>query len=71
MIEFNNNIRIDFIVVSVIIMLRWSLSESAGHFWNPEELENAANPDFESLNNLQNPGHLSLTASNMYVYMYL
>ena len=43
-------------------MLRWSLSDSAGHFWQPSELENMANPDFENLKHLQNPGHLSLTA---------
>ena len=37
MIEVNNSIMIDFIVVAVIIMLRQSLSESAGHFWQAEK----------------------------------
>ena len=46
MIEGNNNIRIYFIVVDIISMLRWSLAESAGHFWQPSEFENVANPDF-------------------------
>ena len=48
-------------------MLRWSLSDSAGHFWQPSELENMANPDFENLKHLQNPGHLSLTK---YIMLY-
>ena len=46
-------------------MLRWSLSDSAGHFWQPSELENMANPDFENLKHLQNPGHLSLTKASI------
>ena len=67
MIEVNNNIRIDFIVVAIIIMLRRSLAESAGHFWQPAEFKNVANPDFENFKHLQNPGHLSLTAPSMYI----
>ena len=43
-------------------MLRRSLAESTGHFWWPAEFENVANPYFENLKHLQNPGHLSLTA---------
>ena len=43
-------------------MIRWSLAESAGHFWWPAEFVNVANPDFGNLRHLQNPGHLSLTA---------
>ena len=61
MIEFNNNIRIEFIVLSIIIVLRRSLVESAGNFGWPAEFENVADPDFEDLKHLQNPGHLSLT----------
>ena len=64
MIEVNNNIRIDFIVVSIIIMLRRLLAESAGHFWQPAESENVANPDFEHLKHLKNPGNLPLTAAS-------
>ena len=47
MIEVNNNIRINFIVVFFIIMLRQLLTESAGHFWQPKIFENVANPDFK------------------------
>ena len=54
---------IDFIFFAIIIMLRWSLAESAGHFWWPAEFENVANPDFENLKHLQNPGHLPLTTA--------
>ena len=43
-------------------MLRRSHSESAGHFWQPAEFENVANPDFENFKHLQNPGYLLLTA---------
>ena len=46
-------------------MLRRSLTDSAGHFWWPEEFENVANLDFGHLKHLQNPGNLSLTKSNM------
>ena len=46
-------------------MLRWLYAESDGHFWQPAEFENVANPDFENLKHLQNPGHLSLTAPSM------
>ena len=36
MIEVNINIKIYFIVFSVVITIRWSLAESAGHFWHSE-----------------------------------
>ena len=42
-------------------MLSWSLAESDCQFWQPAEFENMANPDFENLKHLQNPGHLMLT----------
>ena len=45
-------------------MLCRSHSESASHFWQPEEFENVANPYFKHLKHMQNPGHLSLTAPN-------
>ena len=61
MIEVNKYIRIDFIGVSIIIMLYWLFAESVGNFFHPEEFENVANPDFENLKHLQNPGHLLLT----------
>ena len=51
----------DFIVVAATIMLRRLLAESAGHFWWPAEFEDVANPYFENLKHLQNPGHLLLT----------
>ena len=47
-------------------MLRRFLDESAGRFWWPAEFENVANPDFENLKHLQNPGHLSLTEPSIY-----
>ena len=47
-------------------MLRWSLAESSGHFWWPEEFENVENLDFGNLKHLQNPGHLSLTAPSIF-----
>ena len=53
-IEVINNLNMDF---SIKIMLRWSLAESAGQFWWTAEFENVANPDLESLKNLQNHGH--------------
>ena len=43
-----------------------SLAESAGHFWQPTDFENLANPDFENLKHLQNPGHLTLTELSVY-----
>ena len=45
-------------------MICLSLSESAGQFWWPAEFENVANPDFENLKHLQNPGHLPLTTDS-------
>ena len=47
-------------------MLRWSLAESAGHFWWTAEFENKANPDFENIKHLQNHEHLSLTAPSLH-----
>ena len=58
-------------IKSMFITTRWSLAESAGHFWHPAEFENAANPDFENLKHLQNPGHLSLTAPSILYIVYL
>ena len=46
-------------------MLRQSLAESAGHFWQPEEFKNVANLDFKNLKHLQNPGHLPLTTASI------
>ena len=46
-------------------MLRRSLAENAGHFWWPAEFKNMANPYFENLKHLRNPGHLSLTEPSM------
>ena len=43
------------------MMLCQLLAESAGHFWQPAEFENVANPYFENLKHLQNPEHLPLT----------
>ena len=65
MIEVNSNINIYFIVVVIIIMLRWSLAKSAGNFWQPAEFENVANPYFKNIKHLQNPGHLLLTAPSI------
>ena len=45
-------------------MLRRLLAESAGYFWHAEEFENVANPYFENLKHLQNPGHLPLTKAS-------
>ena len=42
-------------------MLRRSLVESAGQFWQSTEFKNVANLDFENLKHLQNQGRLSLT----------
>ena len=66
MVEVSSNVMIDFIVVTITIMLRRSLAESAGQFWQPTELENMANLDFENLKHLQNHGHLLLSASSIY-----
>ena len=63
-VEVSSNVKIDFIVVVITIMLRWLLAESAGHFWQPAEFENMANPDFENLKHLQNCGNLPLTAAS-------
>ena len=64
-VEVSSNVMIDFIFVAITIMFCWSLAESAGHFWKPAEFENVANPDFEILKHLQNPGHLPLTAASI------
>ena len=53
-IEVINNLNIDF---SITIIIRWFLAESAGHFWWTAEFKNVANPDFDNLKHLQNPGH--------------
>ena len=45
-------------------MLHQLLGEIAGHFWQPSEFENVANPDFENLKHFQNPGHLPLTEAS-------
>ena len=45
-------------------MLCRLLAESAGNFWWPEEFKNVANPDFENLKYLQNPGHIPLTEAS-------
>ena len=67
-VDISINVKIDLIVVAITIMLRRSLAESAGHFRWPAEFKNVANPDFEHLNHLQNPGHLSLaTPSTLHV----
>ena len=46
-------------------MICRSIGESAGHFWQPAQLENVANPYFENLKHLQNPGHLPLTEASI------
>ena len=66
MIEVNNNIRIEFIVIAITIILRQLLAYNCGRFWQPAEFENVANRDFENLKHLQNPGHLSMTAPSIY-----
>ena len=43
---------LEFIVVSITIMLCRLLAESVGCFWQPSELENVANPDFGNLKHL-------------------
>ena len=42
-------------------MLHFLLAESAGHFWQPAEIENVANQYFENIKHLKNPRHLLLT----------
>ena len=49
-------------------MLRWSLFESAGHFWQSAEYENVTNLDLENIKHLQNHGHLLLTAPIIIYY---
>ena len=49
----------------ISVMLRLSLDENAGHFLWPAEFEKVANPDFENLKHLQNPGHLPLTVASI------
>ena len=46
-------------------MLYWLLGEIVDQFWKPAEFENTANPYFENINHLKNPGHLSLTAPSI------
>ena len=67
MVEVSSSFRIEIIVVVVIIMICRSLAESTGHFWWSAEFKNVENPDFENLNHLQNPGHLSMTDPNTYL----
>ena len=52
-------------VFAITVMLRQYLAESAGHFRRPAEFVNAANPDFENLRHLQNPGQIFLTAPSI------
>ena len=54
----------------ISIALYWSLAESAGHFWWPEEFKSVENPDLEDLKNLQKPGNLLLTAASMSLYKF-
>ena len=51
-------------------MLRRSLADGAGHFWQPAEFKNVANPDFENLKHFQNPGHLLLTKPSTLCYIF-
>ena len=60
-IEIINNLKIDFIVVTITITLRRSLAAGAVHFWRPAKFENLANPGFENHKHLQNPITLSRT----------
>ena len=61
-----NNNKIDpYIIVTITIMICRSLGENAGHFWQPAEFENVANPDFDNLKHLQNHGHLPLTEASI------
>ena len=63
-VEVSSNVKIRFIVVNITIMLFRYLAESFGHCWWPAEFENVANPHFETLKHLQNPGHLLLTETS-------
>ena len=65
MVEFISNVKIEFIVIAITIMIRQLLDESAGHFLQPAEFENVANPDCENLKHLRNPEHLPLTAASI------
>ena len=47
-------------------MLQWLPDDIDGHFWQPEELENMANPDFNNLKHLENLGHFYLTTGSMF-----
>ena len=64
-VEVSSNVKIDFIVFAITIMICCSLAESAGQFWQPSEFENVENPDFENLKHLQNPGHLPLNEASI------
>ena len=61
-IEVINNLNIGFFITS---MIRWSLADSSGHFWQPLEFVNVVNLDFENIKHLQNLGHSWLTAARM------
>ena len=52
-------------LVTITVILRRFLAESADHFWQPAEFENVTNSYLENLTHLQNPGHLSLTAPSI------
>ena len=52
--EVSSNVKIDFIVVVVTIMLRCSLAESTGYFWYPAEFKYVKNQDFENIKHMQN-----------------
>ena len=66
MVDIISNVKIDLIVSpnrnDISIMICTSLAESTSHFLWPEEFDNVANPGFENLKHLKNPGHLPLTA---------
>ena len=64
-VEVISYVKIDFIFAAITTMIRRSLAESAGHFWQPAEFENVANPDFENIKHLQNPVHLPLNEPSM------
>ena len=49
------------------IVLCHYLAEIDGNPWQPSEFKNVANPDFEHLKHLQNPGHFSLTEGFIYI----
>ena len=52
-------------------MLRRSLSESAGHLWQPAELESAANPYKKNPKHLQNLRHFLLIKVFIPIYTVL